>query len=61
MIYNTFLCSRNKSLLFHQSKPGNEFKKCDKKTSTRYTNVIAYWIATDMEPYNEMSKEGFSS
>lgn len=38
---------------------GNEYKKCDKKTSTRYTNSIAYWIATDMQPYNVVSKEGF--
>lgn len=59
IIYSTFLCSRNKSILLHQSKLGNEFKKCDKKSSTRYTNGIAYWIATDMQPNNVVSKEGF--
>jgi len=59
MIYNTFLYSRNKTLLLYQSKLGNGFKKCDKKTSTMYTNGIAYWIATVMQPYNVVSKEGF--
>jgi len=35
------------------------FKKLDKKKSERYTNTIAYWIATDMQPYCSVSKKGF--
>lgn len=33
--------------------------KLDKKTSARYTNSIAYWIATYMQLYCVASKNGF--
>jgi len=37
----------------------NIYKKLDKTTSEKYTNAIAYWIATDMQPYRSVSKNGF--
>ncbi|XP_029341980.1 zinc finger BED domain-containing protein 6-like [Acyrthosiphon pisum] len=37
----------------------NIYKKLDKTTSEKYTNAIAYWIATDMQPYRSVSKQGF--
>lgn len=42
-----------------QTKITSVYKKLDKKTSERYTNAIAYWIATDMQPYCSVSKNGF--
>ncbi|XP_050065796.1 zinc finger BED domain-containing protein 6-like [Aphis gossypii] len=37
----------------------NVYKKLDKTTSEKYTNAIAYWIVTDMQPYRSVSKQGF--
>lgn len=37
----------------------NIYKKLDKTTSEKYTNAIAYWIATDMQPYRSVPKQGF--
>lgn len=42
-----------------QTKITSKYKKLDKQTSERYTNAIAYWIATDMQPYCTVSKIGF--
>lgn len=42
-----------------QTKITSIYKKLDKKTCDRYTNAIAYWIATDMQPYCSVSKNGF--
>lgn len=37
----------------------NVYKKLDKTTSEKYTNAIAYLMATDMQPYRSFSKKGF--